>query len=92
MPFNVAGRSGIERVQGMYASSGFFRVMGYQAMLGRTLSQDDDRTRGRRSIVISHSYWQTRFGGDPSIVGRTLDVDTFRGGLFTIVGVMPPRF
>ncbi len=92
VPFNVAGRSGIERVQGMYASSGFFKVMGYQAMLGRTLSQDDDRTRGRRSIVISHSYWQTRFGGDPSIVGQTLDVDTFRGGLFTIVGVMPRGF
>jgi len=90
--FNVAGRNGMERVQGIYASSGFFSVMGIQPMLGRTLSQDDDRTRGRRSVVISHGYWQTRFGSDPSIVGQTLDVDTFRGGPFTIVGVMPRAF
>ena len=91
-PFNLGGQSGTERVEGIYASSGFFRVMGVQPLLGRALSQDDDRTRGRRSIVISHNYWQTRFASDPSIVGRTLDVDTFRGGLFTIVGVMPPGF
>ena len=66
--------------------------LGVQPLLGRALNREDDRTRGVRSIVISYGYWQTRFAGDPSIVGKTLDIDTFRGGPFTIVGVMPPAF
>jgi putative ABC transport system permease protein len=90
--FNVAGPSGFDRVQGIYASSGFFRVMGISPLLGRVLDRDDDRTRGRRTVVISHGLWQSRFGGDRAIVGRTLEVDTYRGGPFTIVGVMPSEF
>ena len=43
-------------------------------------------------MVISYGYWQTRFAGDTSVIGRTLDIDTFRGGPFTIVGVMPQAF
>jgi putative ABC transport system permease protein len=91
-PFNVAARDGLERVAGIYASSGFFRVMGVPPLLGRVFGNEEDRTRGTRSVVISHALWQTRFGSDPSIVGRSLEVDTFRGGAFTIVGVMPAHF
>jgi putative ABC transport system permease protein len=90
--FNVAARRGMERVPGIYASSGFFTTMGVQPLVGRGLSADADRTRGLRSVVVSHRYWQTQFGGDASIVGRTIEIDTFRGGAFTIVGVMPPTF
>ena len=42
------------------------------------------RDQGRRTVVLSHDYWQARFAGDPSIVGRTLEIDTFRGGAFTV--------
>jgi putative ABC transport system permease protein len=91
-PFNVAGPSGMERVKGVYASSGFFHVMGVAPMLGRTFVADEDLTQGKRSVVISHPYWQARFGRDPAVVGRTLEVDTFRGGAFTVVGVMPAGF
>ena len=91
-PFNVSGSNGMERVKGIYASSGFFRVMGVAPMLGRTFVADEDLTWGKRTVVISYPYWQARFGGDPSVVGRTLDVDTFRGGGFTVVGVMPAGF
>ena len=90
--FNVASGEGFERVPGIYASSGVFQALGVEPLLGRALNREDDRTRGVRSIAISYGYWQTRFGGDPSVVGRTLDIDTFRGGPFTIVGVMPPAF
>jgi predicted permease len=90
--FNVATRGGMERIPGIYASSGFFTTMGVQPLLGRGLSADADRTRGLRSVVVSHRYWQTQFGGDAAIVGRTIEIDTFRGGAFTIVGVMPPTF
>ena len=90
--FNVASGEGFERVPGIYASSGVFQALGVEPLLGRALNREDDRTRGVRSIAISYGYWQTRFGGDPSVVGRMLDIDTFRGGPFTIVGVMPPAF
>jgi predicted permease len=89
---NVAGRTGMERVPGIYASSGVFRALGIQPLLGRAFGPDDDRLRGVRSMVVSYGYWQTRLEGDRSIVGKTLEVDTFRGGPFTIVGVMPPAF
>jgi putative ABC transport system permease protein len=91
-PFNVAGTDGMERVKGLYASSGFFKVMGVAPMLGRTFVADEDLTQGKRTVVISHPYWQARFGRDPSVVGRTIEIDTFRGGGFTIVGVMPAGF
>jgi putative ABC transport system permease protein len=91
-PFNVAGPDGTERVQGVYATSGFFEVLGVPPLVGRLFDGDDDRKPGRRRVVISHAYWQSRFAGDPSAVGRTLEVDTWRGGSFTIVGVMPPAF
>jgi predicted permease len=82
----------MERVQGIYASSGFFKVMGVAPMLGRTFGVDEDTSGGRRTVVLSHAYWLSRFAGDRAIVGRTLDIDTFRGGAFTIIGVMPPGF
>ncbi len=91
-PFNVAGPSGIDRVTGIYASSGFFNVMGVAPMLGRTFVADEDLTKGKRTVVISHPFWQAQFGGNPSVVGKTLVVDTFRGGAFTVIGVMPPGF
>jgi putative ABC transport system permease protein len=91
-PFNVVGPSGVERVSGIYASSGFFRVMGIAPLLGRTFVTDEDLTQGKRTVVLSYRYWQARLGGDPSVVGKTLNVDTFRGGAFTIVGVMPAGF
>jgi putative ABC transport system permease protein len=90
--FNVATNAGVERVNGIYASSGFFSVMSVAPLVGDVLSAEDDRIRGRRSVVISHAYWQRHFGGAPDVVGRTIDVDTFRGGAFTVVGVMPPAF
>jgi putative ABC transport system permease protein len=91
-PFNVVGPAGVERVHGIYASSGFFEVMGVAPLLGRVLDADADRTRGGRTVVISHAYWRQRFAGDPSAIGQVLEIDTFRGGGFTVVGVMPSGF
>jgi putative ABC transport system permease protein len=91
-PLNVAGSKGLERVKGIYASSGFFKVMGVSPILGRTFVADEDLTQGKRAVVISYPYWQARFGRDPSVIGKTLGVDTFRGGAFTIIGVMPAGF
>jgi putative ABC transport system permease protein len=90
--FNIVGRDGVDRVQGVYASAGFFRVLGVAPLLGRTFGPDEDKRRGERKVVISHAYWLEQFAGDPSVLGKTIEVDTFRGGAFTIIGVMPPGF
>ena len=57
-PFNVVAGDGVERVPGIYASSGFFKVMGVGPLVGRVLDDERDRTRGRRTVVISYAYWR----------------------------------
>ena len=67
----------------------FFRVFGVQPILGRTFTRDETVPGTGRVVVISHAYWQSRFGGDPGVLNRTV-----RAGLTerAIVGVMPPGF
>jgi putative ABC transport system permease protein len=91
-PFNILGPEGTDRILGIYASSGFFRVLGVAPALGRDFGVEDDRVQGERHVIISHSLWLQRFQGDPSVLGRTLYIDTWRGGKFTIIGVMPQGF
>ncbi|MBI2687347.1 MAG: ABC transporter permease [Acidobacteria bacterium] len=91
--FNIIGRDGsAARVRGVYVSSGFFRALATQPVLGRTFFPEEDRLREHRPAVLSYSYWQERFGGDRGILGQTIEVDTFRGGVYNIVGVMPSEF
>lgn len=61
-------------------------------MLGRTLGPKEDRQQGRRQVVITYTYWKDRFASDPAVLGKTIEVDTFRGGAFTVAGVMPRGF
>jgi putative ABC transport system permease protein len=90
--FNVAGRASMQRVRGVYASSGFFRTVGVAPAMGRALSAEGDHRIGAREIVIGDTLWKDHFGGDANVLGKTLEVDTFRGGHFVVVGVMPPGF
>ena len=90
--FNIRWRDSSERVRGTHVSSGFFRALGVQPLLGRAFLPEEDRLRDHRAAILSHSYWRKRFGGDPAILGKTIEVDTFRGGVYTIVGVMPANF
>jgi predicted permease len=66
-------------------SGNYHAVLGIQAVIGRTLTEQD-----REPVaVISHRYWQRRFAGNPHVVGRVLGM---QGRSFTIVGVTPPEF
>ena len=77
-------------VTGAIVSGNFFDVLGVRAQLGRVISTDDDKTPGAHPVaVISPRLWQTRFGGDPNIVGRQL---LLNGNTFTIIGVLPAGF
>ena len=85
---NLGMPAGSERVSGLRLTPDTLRMLGVAPALGRLLAGDGTGADAR-SAVIGHGLWQRRFGGDPRIVGRSLRLD---GELYTIVGVMPPRF
>ena len=66
---------GAERLDGAQATSGVFSALGVTATLGRPLIADDERAGADPVVVLTHRLWQSRFGGDPSIVGRQVDLD-----------------
>ena len=70
-------------------SASFFQLVRTQAAMGRTLRQDDDRKGATDVAVLSHRSWVSRFGGDPRIVGRSLNLS---GKAYMVVGVMPDGF
>ncbi|MGH9851959.1 MAG: ABC transporter permease [Blastocatellia bacterium] len=84
---NVDGQA--EMASGQVVSGNYFAGLGVSAALGRTLMTEDDRVGAAAAAVISHRYWQRRFGGDPAVVGKVIYLS---GAAFTIVGVTPPRF
>jgi putative ABC transport system permease protein len=77
-----------ERVAGMQATAGYFRVMHITPALGRYFT-DADTATDARVVVLSHGLWQRRFGGDPSIVGRLVQLN---GQAHTVVGVASPDY
>jgi predicted permease len=76
------------RIDGMTVSADFFRVLGIDPALGRTFTRSEEQA-GNRSVVISHSLWQTAFNANPSVVGQTLHLSE---ETFTVVGVLPATF
>jgi putative ABC transport system permease protein len=77
------------RVPAVAVSGTFFSTIGSPALLGRTVGPADDAINGPQLLVISYRLWQTRFGGDPSVIGKVVKLGSDQA---TIVGVMPSRF
>ncbi len=78
-----------ERVAGVTASAEMFSTFGVQPMLGRAFTAEETQPGRNGVVLISHSFWQQRFGGSPAAIGRTLRLD---GENVTIIGVMPASF
>jgi len=78
-----------ERVQAYRVTPNTFDLLGVTAALGRTFTSADVETAGDHITVLSHGLWMRRFGGDPTIVGRTIDIN---GVGHTVAGVMPAAF
>ena len=84
------GSNQVEAVQANFVSGNFFSFLGLPAILGRTLTPEDDRPGDpRAAAVLSFAYWQNRFASDPSVIGKAVRIDDVA---FTIVGVAPPGF
>lgn len=75
-----------EHMLGIVASANLFTTLGVQPMLGRGFTPEEQQPGRDRVVVLSHAFWQRRFGGDPQVVGRSLRVD-YENVL--VVGVMP---
>jgi predicted permease len=90
--FNLATHGETDVVGGLWASGEAFDILGVRPFMGRPFTRDDDRPGGGTAgpvAIISHAFWQRRFGGAPDVLGRTLTVERIP---FTIVGVIPPEF
>jgi putative ABC transport system permease protein len=85
----TVGNQQPERAAGAKVTADFFNLLGVAPQLGRTLLSEEQGSGAPKVVVLGHDLWQKRFGGDPQIVGRTLELDSEP---FTIVGVMPARF
>jgi putative ABC transport system permease protein len=77
-----------EQLTALSMSASVFKVLGVDAAAGRVFSEDEERRRDR-VVVLTHGFWQRRFGADASVIGRTIALDD---RAFTVVGVMPPAF
>jgi len=92
--FTTHGRVGesstLEKVAAELVSGTYFNVLGVNPILGRVLTDADDRTPGGHPVAVaSYPWWQRRFGKDPNIVGKVV---TIRSTAYTVIGVAPPEF
>ena len=85
----LAGGERPERIAGLKVSADLFDLLGVPAIVGRTFARGEDEPGHDQVVVLGHGLWQRRFGGDRSIVGRTVQLD---GRPYVVVGVMPASF
>jgi putative ABC transport system permease protein len=89
-PLNVLVDGAPESVTGAVATANYFDVLQMRPTLGRFFLAAEDQARDRDAVtVISHGFWQRRFAGDRSVLGKAVQIN---GRSFTIVGVAPPGF
>ena len=78
-----------EHLATVEVSGDLFHVLGVEPHLGRVFTAADEVLGGEPSVVLlSYDFWTRRFGGDPSVVGRSLPID---GTMREVIGVLPPR-
>jgi putative ABC transport system permease protein len=87
--FNLVSGGEPRYAEGLYVSGEFFRVLGVNAILGRTLTKEDDTETCAAGAVISYPFWQREFGGDLGVLTRKL---TLNGYSVPVIGVTPPSF
>jgi putative ABC transport system permease protein len=88
--FKTATRGEAHFVNGQLVSGNWLSIVGVRPFLGRTLTEQDDRSPGGNPVAFLHyHYWQREFGADPNVIGRSIEL---QGHLLTIVGVAQPKF
>lgn len=85
----IFGKESSESVYGVRCTSGAFKTLGIKPLLGRYFDERDEAPGAARTVVLSHSLWTRSFGGNPAVIGQSVQID---GEETTIVGVMPAHF
>jgi predicted permease len=86
---NLTGTGAPERVTGLQTSSEFLSALGVTPIIGRGFAAGEDAVGGaNRVIVLAHQFWQSRYGGDSGVIGKTVSLD---GIPYTIIGALPPK-
>ena len=86
---NLTGEGEAARVDVGFVSANVFAVLGARPLLGRGIAPEEDRPGGAHVAVLGHALWQGRFGGDPGVIGKGIELD---GVAHEVIGVMPPGF
>jgi putative ABC transport system permease protein len=85
----AGSRAQVDTRNGQYVSGNFFRTLGVQPLMGRLMTDADDRVGAPLVAVMSYRAWESKYGADPSVVGSDFQIN---GHAFTIIGVTPPGF
>jgi len=79
-----------DTVVGQQVTGDYFSILGVRPLIGTVIEPRDERgSTPNRVVVLSHAYWERRFGSDPGVLGRTMTIDRVP---HTIIGVTPPEF
>lgn len=87
--FVVTDNGEAERIQGMRVTANFFPLLKVTPIRGRNFQPEEEQVGSQRVTLISYDYWQSRFGGDESVVGQELSLN---GQSTRVIGVLPPHF
>jgi len=86
---SLTGEGTPERLSGAAVTAEFLEVLGVLPAAGRDFSPVDDDANAAPRVILTDALWQRRFGGDRSVIGRSIELD---GGAWTVIGVLPPEF
>jgi putative ABC transport system permease protein len=87
--FSLTGGGEPEQLDGAQVSANLFSLLGVKMKIGRDFTPEEEKPGATRVAVLSHGFWQRRFGGEESVIGRTIYLN---GNSTTVVGVLPPHF
>jgi len=86
---NLTGVAEPQRLSGMLVSDNLFRLLGVSPVIGRNFLPGEEEENATPVAILAHGFWQRRFGSDPGIVGRSIQLD---GQGVTVLGIMPEYF
>ncbi|WP_430387727.1 ADOP family duplicated permease [Dyella sp. 20L07] len=86
---NIAGGGTPEQLPAIYIDRQLLPTLGLQPVLGRNFNAQEDRPGGPKAVLLGYDLWQRRYGGDPEVIGRYMQVE---GSTYAIIGVLPASF
>jgi predicted permease len=86
---SVTGLGEPERAPALGVTDGLLPILGVTPLLGRSFTRTDNSPNSAETVILTYGYWSRKFGGDPSVIGKTIEVD---GKPHTIIGVAPEGF